>query len=325
MAEEKMKILYLMKILLEDTDKDHILNAIELSERMESRYALPCNRKTIYSDVERLRDFGMKIEQVKGDRQGYYVSEREFSLPELKLLVDAVQSSKFITKAKSEELIRKLEKMTSHANAGQLQRQVYIYNRPKTVNEMIFESIDLIYRAMAENRQIHFQYCMWNVKKELVPRRNGKIYEVSPWSLTWSDDNYYLVAHEDETDKIKHYRVDKMKNMGLSEKERHGRGEFRDFDLAAFAKKTFGMFGGSDQYVTLQCENWLSNVVIDRFGRDVMLVPADEGHFRVHVLVAVSNQFYAWVTGLGSGIQIVGPEAVREGYKRHLGGILERY
>ena len=325
MAEEKMKILYLMKILLEDTDKDHILNAIELSERMESRYALPCNRKTIYSDVERLRDFGMKIEQVKGDRQGYYVSEREFSLPELKLLVDAVQSSKFITKAKSEELIRKLEKMTSHANAGQLQRQVYIYNRPKTVNEMIFESIDLIYRAMAENRQIHFQYCMWNVKKELVPRRNGKIYEVSPWSLTWSDDNYYLVAHEDETDKIKHYRVDKMKNMELSEKERHGREEFRDFDLAAFAKKTFGMFGGPDQYVTLQCENWLSNVVIDRFGRDVMLVPADEGHFRVHVLVAVSDQFYAWVTGLGSGIQIVGPEAVREGYKRHLSGILERY
>ena len=217
MAEEKMKILYLMKILLEDTDKDHILNAIELSERMESRYSLPCNRKTIYSDVERLKTYGLKIEQIKGDKQGYYIAEREFSLPELKLLVDAVQSSKFITRSKSEELIKKLEQLTSHENARQLQRHVFIYNRPKTVNETIFESVDLIHSAMAGNRQICFQYCEWNVKKELVPRRNGKVYEISPWSLTWDDENYYLVGYDEESDKIKHYRVDKMQKMRVRE------------------------------------------------------------------------------------------------------------
>ena len=194
MAEEKMKILYLMKILLEDTDKDHILNASELCERMQSRYSLPCNRKTIYSDMERLRTFGINVEQVKGDRQGYYVSERAFSLPELKLLVDAVQSSKFITKTRSEELIRKLGKLTSRESARKLQRQVFIINRTKTVNESALLSVDLIHGAMSDNRQIRFRYCEWNVKKELVPRRNGVIYEISPWALTWDDENYYLVG-----------------------------------------------------------------------------------------------------------------------------------
>ena len=320
-----MKILYLMKILLEDTDKNHILNAVELSERMAARYDLPCNRKTIYSDVERLRTFGIKVEQVKGDRQGYYVEERDFSLPELKLLVDAVQSSKFITKAGSEELIRKLERLTSHENAGQLQRQVYIYNRPKTVNETALESVDLIHSAMADNRQITFLYCEWNVKKELVPRRGGKIYEVSPWSLTWDDENYYLVGYEESSDKIKHYRVDKMRDMRIAESERKGRERFRNFDLAAFAKKTFGMWGGEDVRVTLQCDNRLIGVVIDRFGQDIMIVPSGSDQFRAHVIVTVSPQFFGWVTGIGPGMRIAGPEDVRREYEKYLAGILEAY
>ena len=325
MAEEKMKILYLMKILLEETDRNHILNAVELSERMASRYDLPCSRKTIYGDVERLRSFGIKVEQVKGDRQGYFVEEREFSLPELKLLVDAVQSSKFITKARSEELIRKLEKLTSRENAGQLQRQVYIYNRPKTVTERALESVDLIHAAMSANRQICFRYCEWNVKKELVPRRGGKIYEVSPWSLTWDDENYYLVGYEESSDKIKHYRVDKMENMRVSKAERKGRERFRNFDLAAFAKKTFGMWGGRDMTVTLLCEERLIGVVLDRFGQDVMIVPAGDGRFRAHVVVAVSPQFFGWVTGIGAGMRIAGPESVREEYAAYLRGILAGY
>ena len=262
MAEEKLKILYLMKILLEDTDKDHILSASGLCGRLQSRYSLDCNRKTIYGDLERLRTFGIKVEQVKGERQGYYVSEREFSLPELKLLVDAVQSSKFITKTESEELIRKLEKLTSRENARKLRRQVFIINRTKTVNEAALLSVDLIHEAMSENRQIRFLYCEWNVKKELVPRRNGMIYEISPWALTWDDENYYLVGYEASTDRIKHYRVDKMQNMEISKKERAGQENFQNFDLAAFSRKTFGMFGGQDTNVTLSCENRLIGVVL---------------------------------------------------------------
>lgn len=325
MAEEKLKILYLMRILLEDTDKDHILNAIELSERMEKRYSLPCNRKTIYSDVERLKSYGLKIEQVKGDKQGYYIAEREFSLPELKLLVDAVQSSKFIPRSKSEDLIRKLEQLTSRENARQLQRQVFIYNRPKAVNEMVFDSVDLIHTAMAGNRQVCFQYCEWNVKKELVPRRDGKIYEISPWSLTWADENYYLVGYDEDSGKIKHYRVDKMQKMKVSKKQRSGKENFKHFDLAAFAKKTFGMYGGEDVPVTLQCKSSLIGVVLDRFGRDIMIIPAGDSGFRAHVVVTVSPQFFGWVTGIGNGVQIAGPEQVRSAYKKYLQKIVEVY
>ncbi len=325
MAEEKLKILYLMKILLDETDKDHILNASELCDRMQARYSLPCNRKTIYGDVERLQTFGIKVEQVKGDRQGYYVADREFSLPELKLLVDAVQSSKFITKTGSEELIRKLEKLTSWENARKLRRQVFIINRTKTLNEAALECVDLIHEAMSDNRQIRFHYCDWNVRKEFVPRRNGMIYEISPWALTWDDENYYLVGHEERTDMIKHYRVDKMQDMEISEKERAGQEKFRNFDLAAFSRKTFGMFGGQDTNVTLSCENRLIGVVLDRFGRDIMIMPKADGTFTAHVVVTVSPQFFGWVTGIGEGMRIAGPLSVQKEYREYLSKILAGY
>ncbi len=320
-----MKILYLMRILLEETDKDHILNATELCDRLRSRYDLTCSRKTIYSDVLKLRSFGIDIIQVRGNVSGYYVKERDFSLPELKLLVDAVQSSKFITTKKSESLIKKLERMTSRANASQLQREVFIINRPKSINETIYENVDLIHAAISGNRQIRCQYCEWTVEKKLVPRRDGKIYELSPWSFTWDDENYYLVGYDESSGKIKHYRVDKMKNMELSEKDRSGREEFKDFDLAAFAKRTFGMYGGEERNVTLLCINKLAGVVLDRFGRDIMIVKADEEHFRTHVPVSVSSQFFGWVTGIGPGMQILEPEDVREEYRRYLSNILGSY
>ncbi len=325
MAEEKLKILYLMKILLEETDQDHILNASELNQIMQDRYQMTCNRKTIYSDVEKLQRFGLEIRQVKGDRQGYYVAERDFSLPELKLLVDAVQSSRFIPSAQSEELIRKLEKMTTHDNALQLQRQVFIYNRPKTTNETVFQNVDQIYSAMYRNRRICFQYCEWTVKKELVPRRDGKIYEVSPWSLTWDDANYYLVAYEEASGQIRHYRVDKMKRMQISNHARNGREEFRDFDLAAFSKKTFGMFAGEDTRITLECEKHLAGVVIDRFGTDTMIRPYGPDHFRAQVFVAVSPQFFGWVAGIGEGMKIAEPAHVKGQYREYLKRILRSY
>ena len=193
------------------------------------------------------------------------------------------------------------------------------------MNEAALLSVDLIHEAMSENRQIRFLYCEWNVKKELVPRRNGMIYEISPWALTWDDENYYLVGYEASTDRIKHYRVDKMQNMEISKKERAGQENFQNFDLAAFSRKTFGMFGGPDADVVLRCANSLAGVIIDRFGTETMLVPEDEEHFHVHVTIAVSPQFYGWVTGVGSGIEISSPEEVRAGYKKYLQGILSKY
>lgn len=322
MAEEKLKILYLMQVLLEETDSAHPMNATQLCEKMQSRYEYSYNRKTIYTDIERLKAYGMRIGQIKGKGFGYYVEKRDFDLPELKLLVDAVQSSKFITKEKSEELITKLEKLTSHENAKQLQRQVFIYNRIKADNDAIYANVDAIHAAIHDNRQIGFKYCEWTVKKELVRKKDGVEYVVSPWALTWDDENYYLVAYDADAEKIKHYRVDKMQDIRVKEDARLGRDHFKDFDLAAFARKTFGMYGGQDRSITLEGENRLVGVVIDRFGTDVMIFPHDEEHFHASVTVTVSPQFFGWLAGIGKGIRISWPEDVRDEYKTYLREII---
>ena len=321
---QKKKLLSLMQILKERTDENHLMSAADLCNALEE-YGITAERKSIYSDIEALQDYGMDIVQKKGTNSGYYVASREFELAELKLLVDAAQASKFITKKKTEELIKKLEGLTSRYEARQLQRDVYIYNRTKAQNETIFYNVDYVHDAMNANVQIRFQYSEWTVKKELKLKKDGAFYAVSPWALTWDDENYYLIAYDAGADMIKHYRVDKMQKISLLEEKRIGREKFQEFDLAAFAKKTFGMYGGSDEHVTLRCKNHLAGVVIDRFGQDTFMIPGDDRYFKAKVLVSVSPQFFGWVTGIGDGMQILGPESVREQYKEYLTGLLEQY
>ena len=322
MAEEKLKILYLMQVLLEETDPEHPLNATQLIERMQSRYEYSYNRKTIYADIGRLQAYGMQIGQTKGSSFGYYVEKRDFDLAELKLLVDAVQSSKFITKEKSEDLIRKLAGLTSNEYAKQLQRQVFIFNRIKADNDAIYANVDALHEAIQKNRQIGFKYCEWTVKKELVQKKNGAEYVVSPWALTWDDENYYLIGYEEASEKIKHYRVDKMQEIRVKDEPRLGKERFKDFDLAAFARKTFGMYGGEDRKITLEGENHLAGVVIDRFGTDVIMRPYDREHFHASVTVTISPQFFGWLAGIGKGIKICRPEDVREEYREYLREII---
>lgn len=317
----KLRMLYIMKILLDKTDEAHPMSAADIDRQLGS-YGMSADRKTIYSDIETLREFKLDIIQAKGTNGGYYIAEREFALAELKLLVDAVQSSKFISRKKSEELIKKLEALAGEHDARRLRRNVFIYNRPKSGNERIYHNIDQIHTAILDNRQIQYQYAEWTVKKELKPKKGGAFYRVSPWSLTWSNENYYLIAYDDEADRIKHFRVDKMMRAGILEKERVGRERFANFDLAEFSTKTFGMYGGRDEDVVLQCDNELIGVILDRFGREVMIMPADEGTFRVHVKAAVSHQFFGWVTGIGSRMRIAGPKEVRREYREYLQEIL---
>ena len=321
---QKKKILCILQILRERTDENHLMSAADISKALEE-YGISAERKSIYSDVEALIDFGIDIVQKKGSTPGYYIASREFEIAELKLLVDASQASKFITKKKTEELIKKLEGLTSKYEAHQLQRDVYIYNRTKAQNETIFYNVDYIHDAIFSNVQVRFQYSEWTVKKELMLKKNGAFYVVSPWALTWADENYYLIAYDEKADMIKHYRVDKMQKMELLETPRLGRERFQEFDLAAFAKKTFGMYGGEDASVTLVGKNGLAGVVIDRFGQDVWMVPADEDHFRAHVTVALSPQFFGWLAGLGPDIQIAGPESVRSEYREYLNRLLQNY
>ncbi|MDO4475550.1 MAG: WYL domain-containing protein [Lachnospiraceae bacterium] len=326
MAESsKMNILYLMEILHRKTDANHVLNATQLMEILEQQYMATCNRKSVYADVQRLQDFGMDIRQTRGTNAGYYVGSRPFELPELKLLVDAVQSSKFITAQKTQELIRKIEELTSESNARQLNRQIFIYNRAKTSNETIYENVDTIHSALHANHQIRFKYCEWTVQKKLKQKKGGEDYVVSPWILTWDDENYYLVAFDEIAGQIRFYRVDKMQEIRETDQPRNGQQEFEGFDLAAFSKKTFSMFHGDDVKVTLRCENALAGVILDRFGTDPMLIPNGAGHFKVAVTVSVSPQFFGWVTGLGPGVEIMGPESVRKEYRDYLEGICRQY
>ena len=319
----KMALLYMMRELLQKTDEDHSMNATDLIAALAA-YDCEADRRTIYSNVEILQDFGIDVIK-KENGQGYYIGSRDFELPELKLLVDSVQSSKFITEKKSRELIGKLMQLTNEQKARQLNRSVFIRNRMKTGNEKVYYNVDTLHEAMNRNRQIRFKYGEWTAAKELVEKKGGTEYRVSPWALTWDDENYYLIAFDEAAGIIKHYRVDKMLKIGLTDEERVGRDSFEDFDLAAFSKKTFGMFGGPDANVVLRCKNGLAGVIIDRFGREISLVPEDGEHFHVHVTVAVSPQFFGWVTGIGPGIEIASPADVREAYGAYLADILSKY
>ena len=222
-------------------------------------------------------------------------------------------------------VVQKLEKLCCKTDAEMLSRYVFIVNRPKTENETVYYNVDYIHTAIYENKQIKFHYAEWTVKKELKFKKNGAFYVVSPWALTWDDENYYLVAYDAAAGIIKHYRVDKMRDTEIMEADRTGEESFKNFDLAAFAKKTFGMYGGVDAEVTLECRNELVGVVIDRFGHDVWMCPHGEDHFRARVPVAVSSQFFGWITGIGSGMRIVGPEDVRQQYKEYLQNAIQNH
>ncbi|MDE6845804.1 MAG: WYL domain-containing protein [Lachnospiraceae bacterium] len=325
-SNQKMKLLYLLKILMEQSDEEHCLSAQALIEALAA-YDVKAERKSIYDDIAQLIDFGYDIVLVKAKNGGgYYLAGREFELAELKLLVETVQASRFLTIKKSRELIAKIEKLASKSEAGQLQRQVYVANRIKTANESIYYIVDDIHRAIQNNEQISFQYLEWNLAKELVPRKDGKIYRVSPWALTCKDENYYLIAHDGESDTIKHFRVDKMGHIQvLTGITRGGAELFERFDIAAYANKTFGMFGGREEIVTLEFENRFIGVVLDRFGKEVSVRKRDEEHFSVRVQVALSGQFYGWMTGLGAGAKIAAPGDVVEEYRKYLRQVEEQY
>lgn len=325
-ANQKLKLLYLLKILTEQSDEEHCMSAQALIDALGA-YDIKAERKSIYDDIAQLIDFGYDIVLVKAKSGGgYYLAGREFELAELKLLVETVQASRFLTLKKSRELIAKIEKLASKAEAGQLQRQVYVANRIKTANESIYYIVDDIHRAIQNNEQISFQYLEWNLNKELVPRKDGKIYRISPWALTCKDENYYLIAHENESNSIKHFRVDKMGHIQvLTGVARQGAEMFDRFDIAAYANKTFGMYGGKEEIVTLEFENRFIGVVLDRFGKEISVRPRDAQHFSVRVQVALSGQFFGWLTGLGAGAKITAPAAVVEEYRSYLQGVVGQY
>ena len=309
-ANQKLKLLYLIKIFSENTDDDHGLTMKEIVKELDA-YGVSAERKSLYDDFETLQIYGIDINKTQHDRNVYYsIGNRDFEVPELKLLVDAVQSSKFITQKKSEELIGKLEKLTSKYEAVKLRRQVYVHGRIKNMNESIYYIVDTIHEAIAANCRVKFQYYQWNVKKEQELKHNGTFYDVSPWGLSWDDENYYLIGYNSTAGKIKHFRVDKILNINKIDERREGREQYNGIDMAEYARKHFAMFDGKEEIVQIECINSLAGVMIDRFGKDVHMRASDNEHFIVSVSVAVSDQFLGWIIGLGSGARIISPESV---------------
>ncbi|MBQ9040494.1 MAG: WYL domain-containing protein [Clostridia bacterium] len=325
MAKGKMKMLHLIRIFSQETDDEHALTLQEIITKLAA-VNITADRKTLYNDFEDLRQFGFDIIAQQRDRTTYYhLGEREFELPELKLLVDSVQAAKFITTRKSRELIRKLERYTSIYQAAQLQRQVYIAGRVKAMNESIYYNIDRLHGAINAGIQIRFQYGQWNLNKEMELRRGGDWYQVSPWALTWDDEKYYLVAYDADADMIKHYRVDKMLRIKALDEPREGKKAFEAFDMALYSKSVFGMFTGEETTVTLEAENHMVGVIIDRFGKDINLAPVSDTHFQATVNVIASPQFIGWIVALGKSIRIVAPDALVERMREEIHRLSEQY
>ena len=323
-ANQKLKPLILQKVLLERTDEDHPMAVKELIAALEP-WGVTAERKSIYDDMEALREFGLDVQSRKGKAAGWFVGERPFQLPELKLLVDAVQSCKFITKKKSDALIGKLEGLTSVHQARQLQRQVYVDRRVKTMNESVYYSIDKLHAALAAGKAVSFKYFEYSVEKKKVFRRGGRRYTVYPHGLIWQNENYYLVGFDEAMQEVRHYRVDKMAELAVTCLQREGGARQPDFDVAAYAAKHFGMFSGREGQVRLRCANSMVGVVLDRFGQDVILAPDGEEHFTVTVDAVVSPQFFGWLFGLGPNVALLGPDWAVEDWRRQLEAVAGVY
>jgi predicted DNA-binding transcriptional regulator YafY len=317
---QKLKLYYLIKILQEKTDEDHGLTMPQIIEQLAA-YDVSADRKSIYDDMEAMRTLGLDVNGEKEGKYFYYkLNTKKFELAELKLLVDSIQASKFITEKKSKELIEKLTSFASQYERTQLNRQLAVQGRIKTMNESIYYNVDEIHRAIAGNCQIRFDYMRWNLQKKLEKSKD-KVYQVSPWALTFSDENYYLIAYDAEDDTIKHYRVDKMRHISHTEERRLGKEHFKAFDMAAYTKRNFGMYAGEETKVTIAFPNEKVGILLDRFGTDIPIRASKKnGYSETMVDVAVSNQFFGWIFALGNEFSIVAPAGVRKQFEQKLLG-----
>ena len=306
-SNQKFKFTYLMKIMAEKTDDEHSLTMPQILEELE-KYEVSAERKSIYEDFKDMSKLGIDVIKEQRGRETFY--HREFELAEVKLLIDAVQSAKFITQKKSKSLISKVKNFVSEHQAKQLQRQIVINDRVKTMNESVYYNVDDIHTAINQNRKIKFKYYKWDIDKKLVERHGGSYFVVSPWALLWDDENYYMIAFDDWDNKIKHYRVDKMMYIEVGNDERAGEEEFKNFDMAKYSKATFGMYHGEKTKVCIKFANHMCGVFIDRFGKDTLFRKIDENHSELIVDINVSPQFFGWIFSLGNYVEIVSPKEV---------------
>lgn len=327
-SQQKLKMLYVMRILHEQSDEEHPMSAADLLRELE-RYGISAERKSIYKDLNLLSDYGMDIVHTRFPKQGWFLGKREFELPELRLLIDAVQSAAFITAKKTKELLMKLDRQMSKHQARDMDRQVYIDSRVKCVNEEIYYNIDIIHRAIAKNKKVMFYYYRREVGKGRTARNEGKPYEASPYAMLWVNDHYYLVSNLDKLERLSHFRLDRMGKVEMVEKPRRSFeevSEYRNaFDAADYVRKCFSMFGGETELVELRCINELLEEVIDRFGENIKVYKDGAKHFRIRVQANVSIGLVSWVLQFGTGIEAIAPQQFRQMVTERINGMVAMY
>lgn len=319
---QKLKFLYLTNIFTEETDEDHTLTLYELSDRLEAE-GINANRKTLTEDIELLRQFGMDIIcEKQGKANGYYLGSRNFEITELKLLADAVSSSRFITERKSRQLLKKISALAGRYRGREIDRRVFIANRIKSENEQIYINVDAIQRAIDSRCMIRFRYFDYTLDKKKQFREGSRV--CSPYALTWNDGNYYLIAHyEKYPQNLSNFRVDRMSGVELlTEKNVY---DPDGFDLPGYMNTTFSMFSGNEESVKMRFDKKLINSVIDRFGTDVILVPDGEGHFTFTVKIKPGFAFYGWLFQFGTGAEIISPPGIRKEFSQLLENVMDKY
>ena len=325
---QKLKLLYIKELFEKSTDSEHGITVADIIRYLDEN-GIEAERKSIYDDIELLCDvWGMNIEKIKVPKtMEYRLMSRDFDIHELKLLGDAVGASRFITEKKSSELIGKLIAQCSRHDADKLSRQVLVPGRIKNMNESIFYNVDAIFDAIARERAITFRYFnrTFKSKTEREYRHGGERYEASPCALTYSEEKYYLVAYDFGSDSIRHYRVDRMEDIEISDRGREAGRYFPDMELGTYTDRHFGMFGGELKKVGVEFDSSLADAVYDRFGSDITAIDAGEGKYKVYVSVNVSEQFFGWVTGLGERARIISPPDVCDAYRLHLRRCLDMY
>lgn len=323
---KKLIPLYLQKLFLEKTDKTHYIRMSDILSYLESKNIF-ADRRTIYAAISLLNytDFEIIGVQEKGGYK-YHHSSRLFNTNELKFLIDSVATSKFLTEKKSKELINKIKSLGSSFDAQSLNRNVLLSKRIKSMNDKVLKNLDYIYSAIAVNKQITFQYLQWNTQRKLV-LKSEKLYNVSPYAVSLTDDNYYLIAFDSKCNDLRHYRIDKMQAITVTNNARVGKELFQSFDIVDYSRKTFGMFGGKEETVTIEAANYLAGVFIDRFGESANIRPNfnNPDSFIVRIAVNISPQFFAWIFGLGKNVKIISPESIVNEYKTMIENVLTNY
>lgn len=321
MPEPKSRLLYVLKYLWQNTDAEHYATTADIRSYLEES-GIPCDRKTIPGDIQKLCDIGLDIEEERSRENRYSLSSHLFTLPELKLLIDAVESSKFITAKKSMELIEKLSLLSSTHQAAELKSNLYVSERVKPFNEQIYYLVDNINTAINHRKQISFRYFHYDQNRKEVPNNEGKCYGFSPYFLVWNEDHYYAVGYSEKHQKIGTFRVDRMKEVNILTADAVEKPA--DFNLPEFTRQVFDMYDGSAETVTLLCKNDMMNYIVDQFGDAVETSPTDHEHFTAVAQVSVSQTFFAWLFQFNGDIQIKGPESVVDRYKAMLTNALDK-